>query len=260
MSRITQRGATGPLAFQANGTFQTSTDTSLETLLGTRWDLADGREVALGQPATGTTVAPGKLYQNAALVANHQNLDVTAVQAYSNNGNVPAKVTVTLGNTAATANQYAGGYLAVVDGTGEGQILKIASHPAADASASLVVTLEDGPLTALSASDSEASLLPATGNGLVIAPTTLTNSIFGLSLYVVAAGSYGFFLTRGVGNALGDATAPAAGTPISPSTATAGAIGSQAYATNIVTTQCVGSASILAVSGEYRPVSINISG
>jgi hypothetical protein len=91
MSRITQRGATGPIALQANGTFQTSTDSSLETLLGSRWDLSDGRVVALGQAASGTTVAEGKLYQNAALIAHHQNCDVTAVQAYSNNGNLYAR-------------------------------------------------------------------------------------------------------------------------------------------------------------------------
>lgn len=96
MSRISQRGATSPLALQANGVFQTSTDASIETLLGSRWDLSDGREVALGQPATGTTVAEGKLYQNAALIGDHQNIDVTAVTAYSANGNVPAKVTAPL--------------------------------------------------------------------------------------------------------------------------------------------------------------------
>ena len=45
MSRITQRGATGALSLQANGSFQTSTDGNLATLVGTRWDLSDGREV-----------------------------------------------------------------------------------------------------------------------------------------------------------------------------------------------------------------------
>lgn len=258
MSRITQRGATGPLSFQANGRFQSSTDTSLETLLGSRWDLSDGREVALGQPATGTTVAEGVLYQNAALVANHQNCDVTAIQLYSANGNVPYKVTITLGNTAATANQYAGGYLAVVDGAGEGQILKIASHPAADASATLQLTLEDGPSTALSTATTECSLLPATGNGLIIHPTTASNSVFGLGLYPIAAGSYGFFLTKGVGCALGDATTPAVGCAISWSAATAGAIGATPYAANVLTGAVIGQTAILAVSGEYRPVNLNI--
>ena len=151
MSRITQRGATGPIALVANGTFQTSTDSSLATLLGSRWDLSDGREVRLGQVASGTTVVPGKMYQSAAVIADHQNLDVTAYQAYSANGNVPAKVTVTLGSTAVTANQFRGGFLIVNDNNGEGQTLKIASHPAADAAASLAITLEDGPTTAITA-------------------------------------------------------------------------------------------------------------
>lgn len=258
MSRITQRGATGPLAIQANGTFQTSTDASLETLLGSRWDLSDGREVALGQPATGTTVAEGKLYQNAALIADHQNCDVTAVTAYSNNGNTPAAVTVTLGATAVTANQYAGGYLAVVDGAGEGQVLKIASHPAADASATCAFTLEDGPATALSTSTSECSLVPAEGNALVIMPTTVTNSVFGLAMYPIAAGSYGFFLKRGLGCALSDATTPAVGCSISWSAATAGAVGATPYAGNVLTGNVIGYTNILGVSAEYRPVTMTL--
>lgn len=258
MSRITQRGATGPLAIQANGIFQTSTDASLETLLGSRWDLSDGREVALGQPATGTTVAEGKLYQNAALIADHQNIDVTAAVAYSNNGNTPATVTATLGATAVTANQYQGGYVAVVDGAGEGQLLRIASHPAADASATVTITLEDGPSTAFSASTSEISLIPATGNALVIMPTTPTNVPFGLAMYPIAAGSYGFFLVKGLGNALSDSTTPAVGCAISWSAATAGAVGATPYSTNVLTGAVIGHTAILGVSTEYRPVFMNI--
>lgn len=258
MSRITQRGATGPLAIQANGTYQTSTDASLETLLGSRWDLSDGREVALGQASSATTVVPGKLYQNAALIANHQNLATTAVVAYSANGNTPASITATLGATAVTANQYQGGYLAIVDGTGEGQLLKIASHPAADASATCKFTLEDGWTTLPVAATSEVSLIPATGNNVIIHPTTPSNSVFGLAMYDIAASSYGFFLTKGVGNALGDATTPAVGCAISWSAATAGAIGATPYAGNVLTGAVIGQTAILSVSAEYRPVNMNI--
>src|SRR5512146_1850459 len=106
MSRITQKGATGPLALTASGTFQQSTDANLKTLLGSRWDLEDGREVRLVLAGTPALVA-GTVVTASAPIANHQNLTVTAVQAYSSNGNVPAKVTVTLGATAVTANQYA---------------------------------------------------------------------------------------------------------------------------------------------------------
>lgn len=251
MSRITQRGATGPLSLQANGTFQTSTDASLATLLGSRWDLSDGREVRLGQVAAGTTVVPGKMYQSAAVIADHQNLDVTAFQAYSNNGNVPAKVTATLGSTAVTANQYAGGFVIVNDNNGEGQTLKIASHPAADAAASLAITLEDGPTTAITAA-SEISLQPADGSGIIIMPTTATGAVFGASMYNVAAGAYAFFVTKGVTSVLGDGTITI-GSALSISNAVAGAVEN-----GVIAQGFVGNAVYTGVDTEYRAVFLNL--
>lgn len=259
MSRITQRGATGPLAIVANGAFQSTTDANLETLVGTRWDLSDGREVMLVQSGAATTIAGGKVYQNAANEANHTNRAITAFTAYSANGNVPAKVTVTLGATAVTANQYAGGFLSASDGTGEGQIMRIASHPAADASAALVVTLEEGPLTALVAADTEVSLTPATGNGVIITPaTTQTSVAVGLGIYAIAAGSYGFLLTKGIGNALADASNPVIGDAIGASHATSGAVGAVSYAGNVLTSGVMGYAVVTGVSTEYRPVYMNV--
>jgi len=257
MSRITQKGATGPLALVANGAFQTSTDASLETLVGTRWDLSDGREVVLVQAGAATTVAAGLLYQNAAIVPNHQNIAVVSYQAYSANGNVPPKVTVTLGATAATANQYAGGFVVVNDANGEGQTLRIASHPAANGSASLVITLEDGASTALTSS-SEVCLIPAHGNGVIIHPTTPTASAVGIGLYPIAASAYGFLVSKGVVSALSDATEPVVGTAISWSAATAGAIADVAYAGNVLTSGVIGNAYQTAVSTEYRAVSVNL--
>jgi len=252
MSRITQRGATGPLALQANGTFQTSTDASLATLLGSRWDLSDGREVRLGQVATGTTVVPGKMYQSAAVIADHQNLDVTAYQAYSNNGNVPAKVTATLGATAVTANQYAGGFVIVNDNNGEGQTLKIASHPAADASASLAITLEDGPTTAITAA-SEISLQPADGSGVIIMPTTATGAVFGASMYNVAAGSYAFFVTKGIQAVLNADAALTIGSAVSCSNATSGGVEN-----GVIAQGFIGTAVYTGVDTEYRAVFLNL--
>lgn len=252
MSRITQRGATGPLSLQANGTFQTSTDASLATLVGSRWDLSDGREVRLVKVAAGTTVTPGLLYQSAALIADHQNLDVTAFQAYSANGNVPPKVTATLGTTLVTANQYAGGFVIVNDNNGEGQTLKIASHPAADASASLAITLEDGPTTAITAA-SEISLVPADGSNVIINPTTATGSLAGASLYNMAASSYGFLVTRGVTAVLNADAALTIGSAVSPSNATAGAVEN-----GVIAQGFVGRAVYTGVDTEYRAVALNI--
>jgi len=256
MSRITQKGATGPLALVANGAFQTSTDSSLLTLVGSRWDLSDGREVILVR--TGDAVAAGKLYADTAVVANHQNIAVTAFTAYSNNGNVPAKVTVTLGATAATANQYAGGFLVVNDNAGEGQTLRIASHPAADASASLVVTLEEGPITTITTA-SEVCLIAPHGKDVIIsAATTKTSVSCGIGLYVIAAASYGFLVTKGIVSALADSTNAAIGTAIASSVNTAGAVGAVPYAGNIVTGEVIGNAVQTGVSTEYRAVFVNL--
>lgn len=248
MSRITQRGATGPLALVANGLFQTSTDASLSTLIGTRWDLSDGREVILVK--AGDAVAPGKLYQDAAIVPNHQNIAVTAYQAYSANGNVPAKVTVTLGATAATANQYAGGFVVVNDNNGEGQTLRIASHPAADASATLALTLEDGANTALTTA-SEVCLLPAHGKDVIIQPTTVTGAQVGVGLNVIAAASYGFLVTKGIVSCLAGG-AIGVGLGIS--------VGSVAGSVSVAaaTTARLGFAAQAGVDTEYRAVFIDL--
>lgn len=254
MSRITQKGATGPLALLANGAFQTSTDASLATLIGTRWDLSDGREVMLVR--AGDAVAAGKLYQDAAIVPNHQNLAVTAYTAYSNNGNVPAKVTVTLGATAATANQYAGGFVVVNDVNGEGQTLRIASHPAADSAASLAITLEDGATVALTTS-SEVCLIPPHGKDVVIMPTTITGAVAGVGLYTIAAASYGFVTTKGLTSGLAQG-ALVVGGPISPSASVAGAFVQTAYATNLVSGAVIGYANQAGVDTEYRSIFINV--
>jgi len=256
MSRITQKGATSALSLVANGAFQTSTDSSLLTLVGTRWDLSDGREVILVR--AGDAVAAGKLYGDAAIVANHQNLAVTAYTAYSNNGNVPAKVTVTLGATAATANQYAGGFVVVNDNNGEGQTLRIASHPAADASGSLAITLEEGATTAITTA-SEVCLIAPHGKDVIIsAATTKTSVSCGIGLYVIAAASYGFLVTKGIVSALADSTNPAIGTAITASVNTAGAVGAVPYAGNIVTGEVIGNAVQTGVSTEYRAVFVNL--
>jgi len=251
MSRITQRGATGPLSVQANGTFQTSTDSSLATLVGSRWDLSDGREVMLVKAGAVDLVA-GKHMQDAAIVANHQNLAVTAIQTYSANGNQPYQLTVTLGATAATANQYAGGFAMINAGTGAGQTLRIASHPAASSSGSLVLTFEDGPNTALSTSDSKVCLLPAHGNGIVVFPTTATGASAGVTLSPITASTYGFTVTKGLTAALADG-AIGVGLGISNSGSVAGA-----FVVAAATTARLGFANQAGVDTEYRSVFVNV--
>lgn len=259
MSQITQKGAYGPLALQANGSFQTSTSADLSTLVGTRYDLSDGREVILVSTGSTTTATAGQLYQDAALVSGHQNVSVTSVTAYSTNGNIPASLSIGTNATAATANQYAGGFVVVNAGTGKGQTLRIASNSVFGATTTSTITLEDGPNVALSTSDSKVCLIPPHGANVIQMPTTPTGAVVGVALAPIAAGAYGFLTSKGLTSALSDASVPTIGMAISPSTTTAGAI-TAAIATNAGTnpTSVIGYASQTGVSAECRTVFLNV--
>lgn len=253
MSQITQKGATGPFGLTAAGTFQSSTDSAISTLVGTRWDLSDGGEVILAGTSSATTTASGFLYQDPALIANHQNLVVTAFTAYSTNGNVPATVTATLGGTAATVNQYQGGFLIVEEGTAIGQTLRIAGNTAqASTTGAVVVTLEDGPNTALDTT-SKVSLIPPHGANVIINPTTPSNAIVGVALYPIAASSYGFLKVKGLVGAVSDASVASVGNSVAASTTTAGTV-----TLFVATKTYIGSAAIGATSAKATPILLNI--
>lgn len=251
MSSITQKGAVGPISLVANGLFQTlpSTETSLATMVGTRFDTSDGRELMLVS-AGAVALTPGVLTQDAAIVANHQNLVVTAYQAFSANGNVPARVTATLGATAATANQYAGGFLIVNSAAGIGQTLRIASHPAAASAGSLALTLEDGANVVITTA-SRVSLQLSHGANVVINPVTATGAVAGVTLSSMAIGAYGFVVTKGITACLAQGII-GVGLGISPGTVA----GSVAVAA--ATTSRLGYASQAGVDTEARAIFINV--
>lgn len=250
------------MAVTANGTFQqqaqsttlyggTVTDTSLSTLLGSRWDLEDGREVKLVL-AGASNLAAGKVMTAAVNIANHQNLTVTAVQAYSNNGNVPATVTVTLGGTAATAGQYAGGYAIVTSGTGLGQTLQISNNPAqATTTGSLVVTLADGPNTALDTS-SKISLIPNPGKGVIISDHTALQQPVGVTLYAITAANYGYIISHGINACLNDGGLTT-GSAVSTSNGVDGAVEN-----GVIAQGFVGFAVIAGTDTQYQAIFVNL--
>lgn len=253
MSQITARGATGPLALQAGGSFQSSTDTSLATLVGTRWDLSDGREIILVGTSSTTTTTSGQLYQDAAIQSNYVNIGITSFTAYSANGNVPAQVGVGTNATTIAANLYQGGFLVVNAGTGKGQTLRIASHGAISSTTAGTFTLEDAPNTALATADTKIDLIPPHGANVIQMPTTATGAVVGLCLYPIAVSSYGFLLSKGIGASLSDASVASVGQPITYSVGTAGST-TLAGGTQAV----LGYANQTAVSGESRSVFLNV--
>lgn len=219
---------------------QTSSDAALATLVGSKWRTTDAREFVLIQNG-GTALVSGVLVQGPASIgANHTGLTAsTAVIGATT-------ITVTLGGTAVTANQYQGGFAVVSAGTGIGQTLKIASHPAqTSTSGTVVLTLEDPISVATAVSDSKVSLtLNPYGSqygatfatsGCVVSPTTATGPTAGVTVYPIPATSstvlsYGFIQTRGPVACLNDATT-AIGLDVMPSTNTAGAVMTYVVAT-----------------------------
>lgn len=256
MSYFAQRGATGPIPFAGS-----STDSSLATLAGARFDTADGREFVLVQNA-GTALVQGTLIQGPAQIgANHSNLTTAAAAVAA------TTMTVTAGGTLITANQYAGGYAVINAGAGIGQTLKIASHPSATSSGTCVLTLEDPVQVALTTSSKTSLRLNPYGSsngtdvrtsGVVVCPTTLTGQVIGVATYPIAASTstvptYGLIQTRGLVSCLNDATT-AIGLDLMPSSNTAGAV--MTYV--VATATRVGTATQAGVTTEARQITIQL--
>ena len=259
MSRITQKSAVAPLnpwlnistgvpnqAFSAipdNGA-QPSSATGFyypgfQSYVGQKFDTSDGRELVLVR-AGAAALVPGKLMQGPAETTAFEKLAMTVPTAYPATAGL-FQVLVTNGNTVLNVNQFAGGYFIVASSTGAGQILKIASHQPAAASATFVVTLEDPIQTTLSAT-STVSLQNNPYDGIIVAPGgTATGSLVGVSLYNIAASTaatyngttgaltangvaqYGIIQTHGPVACL-IASTTTIGYPLGPSQSVAGAL------------------------------------
>ena len=221
-----------------------SSDTQ-ELNLGARAMLQDGREFVYVKAGASALVA-GTLQQGPAIVANHQNIAVAAAAAAAADS-----VTVTLGATAATADFYAGGYMVVNDEAGQGYTYAIKSNPAADSAGSMVVSLADPLIEALTTS-SQVCLIPNLYNGVVINPTTATNAPVGVAVADVPASNFGWVQVHGPVSALND-SATAVGLGLARSGSVAGA-----FATVAATTNQIATALQAGVDTEYRTVFVRL--
>lgn len=224
------------------------TDSSTQQMpLGTKVSTTDGREFRYCK-AGATALVAGKVYDGPANVANHTNIACAAAAAGA------TSITVTLGATAATANQYAGGVIVINDVDGQGFTYTIKSHPAADASASLVLTLDDDePVVTALTTSSQATLVPNQYNGVIIHAATETGVPVGVAHTQITAGQYGFIQTRGPVSMLINATT-AIGQSVAASDTTSdggGEIGDGIL-------PVIGYAIAAGVATEYNPVFLTI--
>ena len=185
-----------------------TTNTTKKRALGTILELPDGREFKYVLNGSGA-ITSGKLTSSAAMIGNHD-MDLTTAAASVGD----TSITVTLGGTAATKDQYADGYIYTNDGTGEGQIYRIASNPAADGSATLAVTLAaNDPVAVACTATTLSGLVVNPYSGIVVSPTSVTNRTLGVTATDIAANAYGFVQTKGLASVLVSGTV-VAGEPL----------------------------------------------
>jgi hypothetical protein len=217
--------------------------------LGTRGVTPDGR-VFRYCFAGAVDLVVGNVIQAPAQIANHQQLTPVAAAVGA------TSLTVALGATAATQNQYAGG-LAIIDTTpGLGYAYPISGHLAAALSTSVVLTLpSDSPIQVALTTSSRVSLQANPYSGVIQSPvTTLTGAVVGVAVYPITAAQYGWIQVRG------QAAVLIAGTPgvglavVVPATA-AGAVVIDGAAS---ATQVVGAMMVTGVDGKVQAVMLDL--
>jgi hypothetical protein len=160
----------------------------------------------------------GSVYQASAPVANHLALTPSAA-AIGATG-----VSLTLGATAATQNQYAEGWLQVDTTPGNGIMYGVDSHLAISSSGTGTINLtkDDAIQVALTGS-SRVGLIANPFADIIVCPTTVTNIPVGVPLFAIPIGQYGWVQTWGPCAVLINGT-PAVGAAVVISGTTSGAV------------------------------------
>jgi hypothetical protein len=165
--------------------------------------------------AGASALVVGNVAQAPAINTNFDDMAVAVAAAIG-----ATQVTVTLGGTAVTANQFRGG--SVTFSTGEER--KILGHAAQSTTTGNVILTLDAPL-AVALTTSITATMRNIYNGVIQAPTTLTGAPVGIVVYAIPANYYGYVLVYGECGVLSDNSTGAVGSAISNSAATAGAVG-----------------------------------
>lgn len=236
---------TGPVQIVAQGILEESS-TQLHNL-GSYVETSDGRGFRYCKVGATATVA-GKVYQSKALDAtNDQPSGGHSVAAAA----IGATSVTTTSTVTVTANEFAGGYLAVVVTPGEGYTYRISGHAAASAA---VVTINlDDPIQIALTTSSKVIWCANPYDGVVIEPGTPTGKIVGVAPRIITAAYFGWLQTRGVASVLFTGTG-AAGKVVG--SLTGGTSGSMAPA--IAATNIGGEHMATGITGEYSLIYLTI--
>lgn len=216
--------------------------------LGTLVVSRDGNAYRYGL-AGASNLTAGQLSQQAAVVANHQNIAVFVAGVIGDR-----QIQVTLGATATTIDQYADGRVLTYDVSGTGQSLLVATNPVIALSTSGTIFLED-PLNQAILTTGKVNLSQSPYyNALIYAHTATTGTANGVAVTNLTAANYGFFQTKGLAAVLGNGSITK-GSGVVPGQTTDGSVDIEATGT---ITQRVGWAYETGTSAKYNTTYLNI--
>lgn len=218
--------------------------------VGSRAQLGDGRVFYYARNS-GAAIVAGQLLTVELQTAQFTGLAVNTAAVGD------TTLSITLGSTAVTADEYARGYVHVIDDTGEGITYKIDTHPAVSASSAGTFTLKD-PIVVAFVAATTVELTKNPWADTVIAPAGQGHVPAGISQVAVGSGAttqqYFWCQTWGPTCAWMD-EAVTVGQEVT-SGATAGQVETVDALAECRIGYCI---SIAGVAGEYQPVFLQIA-
>lgn len=226
--------------------------TAQQQSLGQDAQTSDGRRFRYALAST-SNLAPGKMNDGSVVVANHVNITGGAAGAVG-----ATQLTVTLGATAATADQYKGGMLfSNSTSTGQGTGYRIRGHAAIASSGTGTFYLDEPIVTAITAT-TKVSLFAALYNNAIITPSAATPGGPPIGVFTgssLTASNYGWLQVGGPAPLLSSATVMTLGEEVSQGASLAAGSG----ALKVATHPTYGDAMQLSISTEYQLVNLRLN-
>ena len=170
--------------------------------LGTIGRTPDGRVFVYARCGSAAITTAGMIVDaGTALTVNAHDMDVPAA---ANDAGTTAP-TISVPTTDLTKDQYADGYLIFNDGPGEGEVYRIKSHPAHDASDTndVKITLDDNdPIRTTTTTSSLCGFLqnPYSAVKIIDGDGTMETGALGVTTIPMTANYYGWIQTAGIGS------------------------------------------------------------
>lgn len=214
--------------------------------LGTVGYTADGRKYRYTQNGAVILVA-GKTVNAIAKVANHTTQTVqaaAAVGAYT--------VSVTVGATAMTQDQYADGYLVVKDTSalGTGTAYRIAGNSSISSAGGTVSAFLQEPVVTALTTSSIVSFVASPWSGVLVAPAAAAEVVVGVPQLAIPASTYFWAQVGGIASVLSDGVISKGAGAIQ----SASVIGAATIEATTTITQRIGWAPEATVDTKYDPL------